>query len=170
MSLKWFRGRIHRTGSLYWCWWWWEEHSGFLCLVQPLAKMALLGWRLGPHGVVLTAGQGIYFYTLAKSYCKWFTRYILHGEPGLAVMGRFIGTPLERWNAKRVSGRVCKAVACRISSSLDEVGRHEHICGGVLQRFIGIKKTSTFPCSKWDCSFRGFFLQFQISASKAHHN
>lgn len=58
--------------------------------------MALLGWRLGPHGVVLTAGQGIYFYTLAKSYCKWFTRYILHGEPGLAVMGRFIGTPLER--------------------------------------------------------------------------
>ena len=76
------------------------------CWVQPGAKMALLVPCLGSRGVVLAVGQGIYFYTLAETYCKWFSaRYLLCREPSLAVMRRFIGTPFEKLNAKRVSGQ-----------------------------------------------------------------
>lgn len=181
MSLRWFRGRIHWKGLLCWCW-------GMGCWVLSGAKMAALGLCLGSHGIVLAVGQGTYFYTLAESYCKWVSaRYLLHREPSLAVMGRFIGMPFERLNAKRVSGQTlprtgpemfttCETVVSRISGSVGWGRRHKCTCTGVCQWFIGIKKkektqlppapTGTVHAEVSSCTFKNVLVRLTATKSK----
>lgn len=120
------------------------------CWVQPGAKMAPLGLCLGSRGVVLAVGQGIYFYTLAESYSKWFSaRYLLRREPSLAVMRTFIGMPFERLNAKRVSGQTlpCTGPSQRARqlyleslAQLDEAGGTNVHAGESANGLLELKK------------------------------
>lgn len=68
--------------------------------------MALLGLILFPLGMVLTAGQYIYYYTLTKNYCKCFSaRYStsqgdVH-KSDLAELERLISMPSEVLNTMK---------------------------------------------------------------------
>ena len=98
-------------------------------------------------------------------------------------MRRFIGTPFERLNAKRVSGQTlpCTGPSQRARqlyleslAQLDEAGGTNVHAGksanGLLELKKKKKKTSTFSCSNWNCSHRGFLLHFKKCVSKAHSN